>query len=367
MLLLLTSTILFLLFGLLIMRLLFFPKRRNDISRNIGHGDISRLTTSPVHIYVAFCDYFKPFAGHASQEIAEHRVVTWYKEYSRIAKTHTDSEGRNPVHTFFFPEEDYNPLLIDTLSRMVKDGIADIEISLQNNTDSIQTFRRKLEEFRDVLFHHHGLLRKNSTDKITFGYIRNRLSRHNTLINSNFENELTALIDTGCYADFSNYSNTEIISISHKDCRNQCIAPDSPASPDAANRRWYENQLPFFCNNEIYNWKSRIWGLFPKYERGEISAHFPFHPSRVDLWLRSGIRIANAPDHVFIKLNSCGCMDQSIRYLLGENGLVQMWQHFEERCIGNNFVLHYVSAWDFYLKISELLTKPPLYNFDSLH
>ncbi|MDO5576656.1 MAG: hypothetical protein Q4F84_06210, partial [Fibrobacter sp.] len=71
----------------------------------------------PIQIYFSICDHFQPFVGFVSQEIAEHRVVTWQKEYTLCAQKHTDSRGNHPVHTFFYSEEDYNPHFTDELSK----------------------------------------------------------------------------------------------------------------------------------------------------------------------------------------------------------------------------------------------------------
>jgi hypothetical protein len=316
-------------------------------------------------IYICICDHYQPFYGNVSQEIAEHRVVTWCKEYSKIITEHKDFDGRSPVHTFFYCEQDYSPKLLDSLAKLSREGIADVEILIAHQNDTATNFARKIEEFRDVLFHHHGLLRKDS-EKLTFGFIHGYWALNNSRPDKNWcgvDCEIPILKQAGCYADFTYPS-----------------APD-PTQPSIINSIYFAENLPGRSRSHEYgyrvkkylwsdkdllliqgplalNWKKQAYGILPGLENGEISASSPFSPERVDLWINSGIGVEGVSNHSFIKLYTHGGIDQNIRYFFGEEGLPVMWEYLEKNYNdGSRYRLHYVSAWEMYNIIKKLCLK----------
>src|SRR5579864_7744858 len=70
----------------------------------------------PKHVWLAIADHFEPFWAKASAAVAAQRVSVWRRRYPEIAARHTDSTGRPPVYTFFYPEEEYRPELLDALA-----------------------------------------------------------------------------------------------------------------------------------------------------------------------------------------------------------------------------------------------------------
>jgi hypothetical protein len=321
--------------------------------------EVFHRINSPVHVYIAVCDYFQPFSGNASQEIAEHRVVTWCKEYSRLAKLHTDSSGKFPVHSLFYSEEDYNPQLLDRLYRPYKENLTDIEIMLPVANEPADRFRRKLEEFRDVLFHHHGYLRKGADEKICYGFsygVKPPYAYTTEHHLSNTYNRIKILIDTGCFADFTCYINrhgkkklTTSNSNIHSENENRTGSLSSILPQD-----WTIKNLLTIQDPGVFKWNTGTLRIFPFFENGEISAIKKFLPFRADLWLQNCIGIETQVKHLFVKLHTFGGLDQNIRYLLGEHGLHLMWNYIEKLCSSNNFVLHYVSAWEMFTSISSI-------------
>jgi hypothetical protein len=321
--------------------------------------DITQSTNSPVHIYIALCDYFEPFSGDVSQEIAEHRVVTWCKEYSRTAKLHHDSSGKFPVHTLFYSEEDYNPQLLDILNRLYKQNLADIEMMLPVTHEPLDNFKRKVEEFRDVLFHHHGFLRKGADEKITYGFSHRFKTTYTPTINfsiSEICDRIQILIDTGCFADFTylskknrKYLNSQLNSIVRsKDTKTKDYS--APIFP----QNWTIKNLLTIQDPYTLKWNADFLRIFPFLENGEISAFKKFLPFRANLWLQNCIGVEADIRHLFIKLHTFGGLDQNIRYLFGESGLHLLWNYMEKLCSYNNFVLHYVSAWEMYRSINSI-------------
>ncbi len=332
-------------------------------SRRLSVRTISRTQDDPVNLYLAICDHFQPFWGQVSQEIAEHRVVTWCREYPRIAHDHMDCRGRHPVHTFFYSEEDYNPQLLDSIYKLHKDGFCDVELLLAHKNDSPQNFKRKIEEFRDVLFHHHGLLRKDSRGNIIYGFIHGYWALNNSRPDGRFcgvDHEIPILKETGCYADFTFPSAPDI---TQPPLVNSIyFAADIPGQPRAHERGyaakrnfWSEKDLLLIQGPLVLNWRNRRYKIFPTIEHGGLSYTARFNPDRAACWVKTAVSISGIPDHIFIKLFTHGAIDQTIRYLFNEDGFAELWSFMENKYNdGKNYRLYYVTAYEMYRTIKNL-------------
>ena len=58
-------------------------------------------------------------------------MALWRRQWPEIASRHVDAEGRRPVYTFFYPEEEYRPELLEPLAEMTDQGIADVDQRLR--------------------------------------------------------------------------------------------------------------------------------------------------------------------------------------------------------------------------------------------
>ncbi len=327
----------------------------------------SRVQDEPVNIYLAICDHYQPFWGKVSQEIAEHRVVTWCREYPRIARAHMDFRGRHPIHTFFYSEQDYSPNLLDSVYKLHKDGFCDVELLIAHSLDSPQNFKRKIEEFRDVLFHHHGLLRKDSQGNITYGFIHGYWALNNSRSDGRFcgvDHEIPILKESGCYADFTFPSAPDITQ--PPIVNSIYFAADIPGQPKAhehgygAKRNfWSEKDLLLIQGPLVLNWKNRRYNILPSIEHGGLSYTARFHPGRATCWVKTAVSISEIPGHIFIKLFTHGAIDQTIRYLFNEDGFAELWSFMENKYNdGKSYRLYYVSAYEMYKIIKNLCLDP---------
>jgi hypothetical protein len=341
------------------------PRYKNHLSRE--------QIQTPVDIYIALCDHFRPFTGNVSQEIAELRVVTWCREYERVARQHIDSSGNHPVHTVFYSESDYNPYFLDTIARCCRSGLMDVEILIDHNHDTAGNFKRKIEEYRDVLFHHHGLLRKDQFGKITYGFIHGRWALDNARPDGKFcgvRNEIAILKETSCYADFTYPSAPDItqppiinsiyfVPVS----TNKSVQHENGSLLQSGS--WNDNDL--LCIQGPLSIK--ITSRFPLpvlIDRGEIGFHAPFTKKRMDKWILHAPGIQGIDNSIFIKLYTTGMIDKTIRYLFSENGLHQFWSMLEQFYDGNGqFRIHYVSTWSMYNKIHQLCTENTTSNINT--
>src|ERR1700733_15749308 len=92
-------------------------------------------------IWMTIADHFEPLWGGGKLEIAQTRCKSWRLSWPEIARRCLpDTAGNPPRYTFFFPEEEYHPTLIEPLSEMVFDGLADIEIHIHHDGEGHQKF-----------------------------------------------------------------------------------------------------------------------------------------------------------------------------------------------------------------------------------
>ena len=130
------------------------------------------LDREPVDVFIAVCDHFEPEWGNPTLEVASSRVQRWCRDYPRMFGEFRDVDGRNPRHSFFFPQDQYRPEYIDPLAELCHDGFGEVDIHLHHHNDTPEGLEEKLSIFRDVLFHRHGVLRRDPvTGEIVYGFI----------------------------------------------------------------------------------------------------------------------------------------------------------------------------------------------------
>jgi hypothetical protein len=166
---------------------------------------MTRLATPPARVWLMIADHFEPFCSQADTSIAHRRTAMWSRKWPAIASRHRDSVENHPRYTFFYPEEEYCPEVLDSLAEMAEAGIADVEVHLHHDGEGEQNFLDRINSFKKNLFERHGLLRKQA-GKIVFGFIHGNWALDNSLPDGRWcglNNEITLLRDLGCYADFT--------------------------------------------------------------------------------------------------------------------------------------------------------------------
>src|SRR5262249_5414037 len=119
------------------------------------------LDQTPTDVFIAVCDHYEPEWGNPSFETALARVQRWHDEYPRQVDEFCDVDGRPPQHTFFFPQDQYRPEYLDLVAQLCEQGYGDVDIHLHHHDDTPEGLEEKLDSFRQVLYHRHGLLRRD--------------------------------------------------------------------------------------------------------------------------------------------------------------------------------------------------------------
>lgn len=318
----------------------------------------------PVDVYLAVCDHYEPECYGATQAVAMERVLHWQREYPRLFGKFRDEDGRPPQHTFFFPQDEYRPEYLDALKPLCEAGYGDVDVHLHHDRDTAASLEDKLAQFRDTLFHRHGFLRRDPrTDEIVYGFIHGNWALCNSRPDGllcGVDQELTVLLKTGCYADFTMPSAPSATQT--RTINSIYYAQDQPGrrkSHDTGLRARVGQSAPsdrllMVQGPLLPDWSSRKFGLIPRIENGDVHAGRPMTLRRFHLWRQAHVHVAGRPNSVFIKLHTHGCKDGNIDEWLGPR-MVQFHDDLAAyRLQHPNLRLHYVTAWEMAQRVHRL-------------
>lgn len=311
------------------------------------------------HLLFCFVDHFEPQYERPSYEVECRRVARWQQEYPKLCEGLRDADGRPPVHSFFYPEEEYRPEHLDALVDLCRQGLGEIEVHLHHDRDTEAGLREKLRRFTAVLADRHDALpRDPATGQLRWAFIHGNWALDNAHPAGDghgcgVNNELIVLREEGCYADFTFPA-----------------APD-PCQPPTINRIYYAKDDPHAPRSHDHgrpvkvgapewgdlmliqgplglNLASRKFGLIPRIENADVRSSCPPTPDRVDNWVRTGIHVEGRPEWVFVKVHTHGTQERDTDTLLGRP-MREAFEHMQSRYNdGREWKLHYVSAREMY-------------------
>jgi hypothetical protein len=304
------------------------------------------------HVLICIADHFEPKGGDASPKLAQSRVDRWVREYPRLFAGFQDSDGRPPRHTFFYPQEEYEPAYLDALADLCRAGYGEVEIHLHHDRDTAAGLRHKLLQFKKTLAERHGLLARDKNGALAYGFIHGNWALCNSRSDHRscgVNNEIEVLRETGCYADFTYPSAPhqtqppKINSIYYA-----CDQPGKPCShhrgTDVGAGPVPESGLLLIQGPLVLNWGRRKWGLLPGLENSCLQGTQPPTVERLANWLLARIQVPSRPDWFFVKLHAHGAQEESQAVLLGE-AMVRFHEDLARKARDNpRFHYHYVTA-----------------------
>ena len=309
------------------------------------------------HLLFCFVDHFEPRWRSPSYETECARVARWRQGYPKLCEGHRDADGRPPVHSFFYPEEEYRPEHLDALVELCRMGLGEIEIHLHHDNDTAEGLRDKLAGFTRTLAERHDALPRDPTSgQPLWAFIHGNWALDNSHPSGRgcgVNGELAILREQGCYADFTLPS-----------------AP-SPCQTRTINSIYYAASAPGRCKSHDQGepvrvggsasgdlmliqgplglqWHNRKFGIMPRIENGDIRASSPPGVERIASWVRTGVHVRGRPEWVFVKIHTHGAQDGDAETLLGEP-MQRAFTELETRYNdGKRWKLHYVSAREMY-------------------
>ncbi len=311
-----------------------------------------------IHVMFAFTDHFEPQWASPDRQTEDARVSIWAEKYPPLASRYKDADGRSPVHSFFYPEEEYRPEHLEKIEGLCNQGLGEIEIHLHHHDDTEENFRHLMSGFIERLHRDHGALACDpDSGKPVFSFIHGNWALDNAHPDGHFcgiNNEITILRELGCYADMTMpcapdpCQTTTINSIYYaKDDPHGCKSHDSGQPVRVGGKPW--GDLMCIQGPLGFNIRNRKLGILPRIENADVSLSAKPTPDRVDLWVDTAVHVEGKPEWLFIKVHGHCAQDHDAHYLLEEGGLEQMFDYLDKRYNdGENYQLHYVSAREMY-------------------
>jgi hypothetical protein len=311
--------------------------------------------TAPKRLWLTVTDHYEPFWRNQDEGLAASRVALWETHWPAIARRNPDSSGRPARYSFFYPQEEYRPQLLDVLARMEREGLAGVEIHLHHDGEGKQNFIDRMSSFRDQLHERHGLLRRQN-GRIEFGFIHGNYALDNSRPDGKhcgLNDELRILSALGCYADFtmpSGASPTQARMVNEiywaKDDPERPKSYDSgvpvrPGSPA-------EGDLLIIPGPFGVRWAER---LIPRIEYAEIAGHDLATEYRVRRWLELAPRIGG---DVFVKLHTHGTQERNSKALLLEGGLDSLDRLVRRTCETRGIEYFFVTAHEMWKAVDAL-------------
>jgi hypothetical protein len=307
----------------------------------------SRRVPGGGRVWVAIADHWEPYWLHPSDDVAAARVATWVKHWPEIAKRHTDSTGRPPQYTFYYPQEEYRPQFLDSLAEMKRAGVADVDVHIHHDGEGQQNFVDRMSGFIETLVTRHGLLR-SSNGRPVFGFIHGNWALDNSRPDGRWcglNNEITLLRELGCYADFTMPSGNS--PTQSRTVNTIYWATDDPLRPRSYDRGVAvkpgvpgAGDLLMIPGPLGLRWAER---LTPRLETGELASYDLPTAYRVERWLDLAPRVGG---DIFVKLFTHGAQERHITALLLEGGLERLFHLLSAGCRRRGYRLHYVSTWE---------------------
>lgn len=328
----------------------------------------SHASPNGLDVYFCFADHYEPYGHGATPAEARKCVSRWTENYPLLAKGHCDSDGRHPVHSFFYPAEEYDPEILDQVKTICAAGLGDVEVHLHHDNDTAENLEQSLMTFKTVLFERHGFLRRDLvTGEIVYCFIHGNWALDNSRPDGRWcgvDNEIDVLLRTGCRCDMTmpsapSATQTSKINSIYFARGHAGHRKSHDTGRDVVRGQWNPSaELLLIQGPLCLNWKSRKYGLMPRIESAEISYDAPPTAQRVNLWERCAVAIRGAEGHVFIKVHTHGAVDKTMNMLFS-GGFETLWNALEERFRDRpGYRLHYVSAWEMYEKVRMLADVP---------
>jgi hypothetical protein len=274
-------------------------------------------------------------------------VARWRKAWPEIAARHRDAAGRSPQYTFFYPQEEYHPDLLQPLAEMRDLGIADVDVHIHHDGEGERNFVDRMAGFIEALTTRHGLLRQHE-GRTVFGFIHGNWALDNARPDGRWcglNNEITLLRDLGCYADFTmpavpdpsqgGLVNT-IYWATDDPTRPRSFASGVPLEPGGS----ASGDLLMIPGPLGLDWTGRrIWK--PRIDSGELGVNAKPGRHRVRLWLRVAPRLGG---DAFVKLFGHGAQERHSCLLDGD--LDRLFTDVRDICAEDGIELRYATAWE---------------------
>jgi hypothetical protein len=314
-----------------------------------------RPKTHVSDVMLAVCDHFEPL--HRTDKTgAMRRLAVWKERLPSLTDSSSDHEGTGAKHTFFYPIEQYDPDILDSLSEICRRTRNEVEVHLHHDNDTAANLARTLEQGKTDL-RRHGLLGSDPQGSAVFGFIHGNWALDDSDPSGcgcGVRGELAILKQAGCYADFTMpsaphrtqapivnqlyYARSTSEGKSHHRGRRVSSGHEGTGALRLSSEHLLIVQGPLSLD-----WRRRKWGILPRIENSDLGPKNPPTSARMAQWLDCRICVSGAESWCFIKLHTHGAPEFGHRSNLGEERR-EFYAAIEQMARDRGFRLHYVSA-----------------------
>ena len=310
------------------------------------------------HFIFLMCDHWEPGSGPKNQAKAQR----WLQNFEDVSARHTDSQGRNFQYSWFYPIDNFDPVIVEQLAASSGRGFGEIEVHWHHYHDGGESFaaefKTALTGFTDV-----GALISSPGGKPRFSFIHGNWTLDNSGADRlcGVNDEIQILQDLGCYADLTfpalgtsaqpktfnqifycqdtpepkSYDTTAEPAALGKPGAGLMMIP-GPLGLDFKDPRIFME----YGSLDDAQGSGATGKLFsPKNAAGYFKKH------RVDLWNRIAVGIEGKPEWVFVKIHAHGFPHADLFF---DGEMDAMLTAIEEYCAENDLQLHYVTAREAY-------------------
>jgi hypothetical protein len=314
-----------------------------------------------VHFIVALADHFEPAiqpessATYAVRSEQLRRLENWCSKYPAAVESRLDDDGQPFRHTYFYPAEQYDPVLIDRLAEHCREGWGEIEIQLHHGVhspDNAENTRRVIAEFRDALAAQGCLSYLDGDRTPRYAFVHGNWALANSAQGRfcGVDNEMRILAHTGCYADFTLPSAPSTAQIGKINALYECAAPLDEAVPHRRGKDLrcgtQPKTFPLMIQGPLMlnlGRKKRGWP-FPGIENGEITGRNPPTAKRFKLWQEAAIAVRGRPEWLFVKLHCHGMDPRDEQVMLGSQVQQFLSELLDPPGRRDKYRVHFVTA-----------------------
>jgi len=244
-------------------------------------------------------------------------VDRWVRDYRVLANRHVDSDGHKVQHTFYYPIEAFRGYQIDSLVRLCREGYGDVEVHWHHGGDDSRSFRIKLAAGLDSLRAHGAQVSADGLNHFSFIHgnwaLDNSRSSESGAKFCGVNDEITALMEAGCYADLTFPALTQVAQPSLVNKIYYCV--DDPAQPKShdtgvQSRKGIAPTPQQFMILEgplMINWHDWRFRTHPTIDDGNLYREIMPSIDRFDLWLSANIHVIDGPNWIFVRPFTHGC------------------------------------------------------------
>jgi hypothetical protein len=311
-----------------------------------------------LHLIIAIANHFEPSMTHdgcyADLTKQKRRLIDWCRDYPRVAAEWLDADGYALRHTYFYPAEQYNPDLIDTLAEHCRKGWGEIEIHLHHGLkepDTAENTRQVLVDFRNTLAAHGCLSRFDGSGEPRYAFVHGNWALANSAGGSccGVDEEMQILADTGCYADFTLPSAPHRAQVAKINSLYECALPLDESAPHRRGRDLIVGRVPevfpLIVQGPLLLDFSRVSRdtLLPRIENAELTAKNPPTMDRLRRWKQAAIVVRGRPDWLFIKLH-CHGLDPREQAVMTGPSISNFLRDLLRNANDSEHQVHFVSA-----------------------